>query len=257
MVKIYYGGWAMSFKKPKGRFTWLFWVIVVLFAMNGCELSTQMEGTTEKTYDFEALSFLHMKNHINLTLVQDSMNYIKVIAPENLQKGLKPEISGDSIVLRDKNGMQWKGRYSYDVQMELHFTTMRIMFLFGSGHIDNRDTLHFDLFDIWTNKSSHIIDLTLDANYFHLGLSTGSSDIYISGKANSASVWSTSYSMVNMLELETDIVDVHNNSTNHIYVYPINQLKSLVGYSGNVYYKGSPGIIDTSRTGSGNTFSYP
>ena len=110
--------------------------------------------------------------------------------------------------------------------------------------IDN-DTVysypHYFVLNI--KEGSGDIDLTFNCQVLKTVFSNGTSKVTLRGMAGYAEHYMRSYGTIHAENLNTNIVKVHSQSTNDIYVWARNELEAHLSSIGNVYYKGNPWIM--------------
>ena len=223
------------------------------FLIVSCEMDKYADSITEVRYDFDLVRMINVKNDINVILVQDSLNYISVSAPEEMQELVKPEFKGDTIALTNNNKGKILNRYGYEVTVEVHFTDLKVLFLQGGGKISNIDTIQLDYLGIWTNGAIGQMHMNCEIGNIHLGLSTGNIEMVLKGKTDFLEIWTTSYVVMDFLKLDSKKVSIRNNSPTDCYVNVQEHLVSNVQSVGNVYYKGNPPVLEIKETGKGKT----
>jgi len=230
--------------------------ILILIALldvliSGCENKDLNDEINERIYSFDTLDLLNVKNDIHVILIQDSLNYILISAPEEMQPDLSPIMEEDDIILENRSRNKIFNRYNQRVEAELHFSDFRYLFYQGAGDITSNDTIRMERFQIASNGATGTIDLWVDIKGISMGLSTGTLDVILRGKADAVSVWSTSYTKLDLLELDAKKVNIRNNSPSDNYVKALESLNAKVQSIGNIFYSGEPSTINLEETGSG------
>ena len=222
-----------------------------MILLNSCNFDNSQDDVTSKDYYFDSLRVINLKNDIHMILIQDSLNFIRMLAPENRHDEVEPEFISDTVILTNKKGLEIFNRYNHKIEAEIHFSTLNYIFHQGGGEIRSEDTIRLHNFSIATNGASGNIMITVDTDYLGIGLSTGTLQLNVKGKTDILSIWSTSYALPDFYSLKASKVVARNNSSVDFYMNVTDNLKAETQYLGNIYYKGNPTVTEIKESGSG------
>jgi hypothetical protein len=86
---------------------------------------------------------------------------------------------------------------------------------------------------------------------------TGVANVTLQGQTQKAILFNQGLGVIDARNLITAEAYVNNSSINDVYVYSDGYLFGYIQFSGNIYYKGTPGLIDDEIIGSGKILPIP
>lgn len=226
-------------------------ILILGLFLFSCEYLKKDYNLKEEITLYPEIRMIYLENDIDILIVQDTIDFIKIISPDNLINGVKQVVKGDTITLLNENRSQIIDRYGYKITAEVHSKNLYYVYFKGSGTVESKDTLKMDSFQVTTMNATGNINLKFKGNYLRLVHSTGAVDVHISGSVNTLSVWTATYGRVDLSNFIAKRVTVTNISTNDIFVYASEYLEAMIEYTGNIYYYGKPGEIKIEKKGSG------
>lgn len=246
-------------------------IIVLLFSLvsltlGSCskfeEIFTNGEPMTQDRISEQPYHVVCMYNNINVELIQSNRQHIEITCPENLIDRITTEVTGDTLIIRNENSLNWLRSYDYECNMKVYFDSLRRIEYASIGDLICRDTIKGfasmdTLQDIMGNDSTILkttefvlavtegcgdIDLTFDCDVIRDLFSNGTSCVTLRGKSSYSEHLLRSYGVVHAEELHSNFVRVQSNTTNDAYVWARTKLTVWINTIGNVYYKGHPYI---------------
>lgn len=207
---------------------------------------------SSKIIEFSSLSTIDVYDDISLNLIQDSLNYLEIKDYKNTIKDI--EVTFDSGELSIKNNTSCKifRTRKKHPSINLHFSSIKKLNLYGSGNINSVTTWSQDSIDIFSEEAAATLALDVKANDVHLYLKNGAIDGAIKGSSQSVYCYQSGYSLVQLNELITPYLHFAAATTGDVKVYSSSFLHIELWNTGNVFYYGNPTnilITEQHRTG--------
>lgn len=231
-----------SCKKPENRKCWKF-----------------AGDKTELIHYTGSFGQLYLTEHISYVLVQDSVEYLKVIGGENMVNLVHFNVSDDKLSIENKNKCGFLRKYSKSkITVEIHFKNLYNIDYRGSEPLTNKDTLKIDYLTLLVMDGSSSANLTVNSLIVRGVVAHGFGDFTLSGKTNylELDVRSNGYCDTRNLIVKDSVtavsrtvVDIKLNANNC-------KLKAETEMAGNIYYTGLPTAIKILKYGTGNVYPY-
>jgi hypothetical protein len=125
-----------------------------------------------------------------------------------------------------------------------------------SGNINTIDTLYADNFVLNDHSGSGTINLKLVSGTSSFNMYSGPIDLIITGRSGVSNLYSNGYGKADLSNFPSANFSITNNSTNDCYINVYDDLNAQIGNIGSIYYTGSPSILTTNITGSGQLIKY-
>lgn len=165
----------------------------------------------------------------DVTVVADDEYFVIVKGYSNLVPIYKTKVNGDRLILEFKEGY-WNVRND-NITVEVHTPYVDKVSLNGSGSIYVDAGYDHERLDANINGSGNVEVARSTFRYM---------DVFINGSGN-----------FNAETTEVNNVYVKISGSGDAWVYVLDYLRVRISGSGNVYYRGNPGTIDTDVSGSG------
>jgi hypothetical protein len=201
-------------------------------------------------------SHLHVHPHVEVVLVQDSLNYVEWLAGKNLQSFLTATIENDTLQLRNQNRCRFLRYRNGEVRAVVHFTSLKEL------HLDNSETVY--TYTKWTQEDLLIflkegvgkVNLMLDAQKVTVRNNYGWQTLRLSGTAVSLFVDLDGSAALEAPALQVqDSVTFRSNSPLSSWLRADQiKLKAQLYGEGNLYYSGTPLLILKSEYGNGKVY---
>jgi hypothetical protein len=239
------------------------WILIlILLLTNSCkkEGAGCFQGAGKTVVeDRPAAGFttIELQDNINLSLSHsNSNNSVQVESGKNLIKGIKTEISGGVLTIRNENWCNWMR--SFDVPLNVHVSVGKLDSLVyrGSGDITCMNHLQNDSIkiDVWEGAGS--IQLKLSNEKTKLIVHQGTVDLTISGSSWVGILASNGYGFLDCQALNTQYTYLGTTSPNHCYVNAQQYLSVEINNIGDVYYSGDPRTVDLQTSSTGELIKY-
>lgn len=204
---------------------------------------------------------LYVYNNINITLVNSDTSKIEITTGENLMGNIIAEIIDGALFLKNENTLNWIRSYDIPLEAKIYYKSSISNVIYESvgslkseDYIINDSTSHFNLI---IEDGNGDIDLKINCKDFYLTSYLGSSNVTLEGSSNYSYIIHKGFGPIHSEAFPADEIDIHNYSTNNIFIQCEKKLNSNIYGYGNVYYKGHPEIESyISPNAQGNLIQY-
>jgi hypothetical protein len=214
-------------------------------------------GTIEKTQlPLASFSYLHIHPHIEVVLVQDSLNYIEWLAGNHLQSFLSATIEKDTLQLRNENRCGFLRYRRGDVKAVVHFTTLKELHLDNSEAVRNSNKWTADNLLIFLKEGVGAVNLQIDAQKATVRNQYGWQTLRLSGAASALFVDLDGSAALEAPSLMVqDSISFRSESplSSSIRADQI-KLKAQLYGEGNLYYFGTPLVLLKAEYGTGKVY---
>lgn len=225
-------------------------------SLTDCKLTTG-EITTEYR-DIEIFNNILLKDNVNIILEKSDTSSVIVEAGANLLGGISTVVNDlGTLEIRNNNKCDWARDFSTPINVYIKYNNIDTIEYRSIGSITTKDTLRTDTLLVRVMEGAGKIDITIDVVRLYCQIHYGTADIIMNGKCGLSFVYSASFGLVDLRDLETTIVYVTNRSSNNVFVNSNYTLGAEIASIGDIYYKGNPSNITFDRTGSGNLIQLP
>ena len=220
-------------KKPNERSCW---------KSNGevSYINTNITTTNNKITVFDDL---------NLILINDSLNEIIIEGPKNLIKLIKIDQKNHQITIKNNNRCDFL-RKDMEINIHYHYKQLDTIILKGYGNVNNNGKINHSIF-INAKDALCSINLKLNNDSNKIIIQNGSTDINLSGNCSYFYFYNEGFGPLKAFELEAKKTHIHSNSISNSEINVTEQLNAEIRNNGNIYYKGTPAIIQTTISGNG------
>lgn len=200
---------------------------------------------TEDRTVTQRFSNIDLDDNVELIIVQDTFQHIKVEAGENIVPGIITENESGTLKIFNANSCDFFRSYKFPLKVYVYTDSLSKITFNGGGNISSTGTLKFPSLTFECLNSGSDVVLNLDNDSVIVFLHTGSTNIYLNGNTQYAYFYSSGNSIVHAENLLSDAVHVNNNSTGDFYVNAVNTLRAEIYMYSTTWYKGNPVITKT------------
>lgn len=195
-------------------------------------------------------SSIDIQSHLNVTLIQDSLNFVEIIGGENIIPEIDCYIDNGILTLKNNAKCNWVRKYS-DIMVFLHFAGINEIDINGEVILSNNDTLYGDSIIVNVYSDISEVSLTLRNKQTKLNIHAGTGNYTFAGKTINSYIYCHGTAFIHAGNLETGFTSVNHQSTGDFYVNVNDILHVILKSTGNLYYKGNPAlhIEEISSTG--------
>lgn len=232
--------------------------ILVLFLAASCskinpgDCFKNSGATTTESRDITEFRYLHMQDNVDVYITYSQDYAIEVRAGKNIIGGIKTEVSGQRLSIRNDNSCNWVR--SYDRPLEVHVKTpvLDSIVYMASGNLTFTNQFRSDSIKLDVLEGAGSISLWLDMQRSKFNLHYGTVDLNVKGYSNVSFLYSGGYGPANLRNLSTAFSFLTSNSTNNCYIRASLELEATIQNVGDVHYWGDPATLSLDRSGSGN-----
>jgi hypothetical protein len=217
-----------------------------------CFKSAGEEVTTEVS--LPSFNQLFLGPHINFTLVQDTTEYMRIKAGENLIKHVTSELIDGVLEIRNTNKCNFLRSYKKQIDVELHIKNLTRIQYEGTKPLYCSNTLQQPELRLVIRDGAGKVNLNFQGARLHTVVTNGWGNFDLNGSVDylkleiGGSGFGSTYDMqVN------DSLHVISNSSENVKVNADGILfRCETNSRGNIWYKGYPTFLDFNRYGDGD-----
>lgn len=201
-----------------------------------------------------SFSRLYLHEHMEFVLVQDSIEKITITGGENMLNFIEATVTDGLLDIQNKNKCSFLRSYKKKIIVEIHFKSLINILFQGTLPLTNRGVLKFDWLTFLLKDGAGSVNLNLEAESLHATISHGWGDFTFSGKTKKANITVRSNGFCDTYGLEvSDVLTVISKTPGAVKVNADgSKIKAQIDADGNIYYIGSPAMIELNRYGNGN-----
>ena len=192
-----------------------------------------------------SFQYLYIHPHIEVALLQDSLNYVEWQAGSNLLSFLTAEIESDTLQLHNKNGCRFLRYQKGKVKAVVHFTSLKELHLANSEAVRTVNTWLADDLLIYLKEGVGIVDLNINAQKVSIRNNYGWQKLQLAGNASSlfvdldGSSWLQASSL-----LLADSISFRSTSPLSSWICAGQlKLKAQLYGTGDLFYTGTPSVL--------------
>lgn len=174
----------------------------------------------------------------------DTSYIIRVSAPENWMSGIYTTVNNGRLKIEQDSHTDW---FWGKVNIYISHTVYDEIYLSGSGDVDGSSAMQFSSF---SHYGSGDVALTVNSNTVDL-INQGSGDIYFNGAVPQLSIQLKGSGDLNFKDLNTVKSTITSTGSGDIRISVSDTLTVSITGSGDVYYWGTPSVLQSNITGSG------
>ena len=205
-----------------------------------------------------SFQYLSIHPHIEVALVQDSLDYIEWQAGAHLLPFLSAEIQADTLQLHNKNGCKFLRYRNGQVKAVAHFSSIKELHVSNSDAIQTQQQWFANDLLIFLKEGVGTVDLNITAQKVTVRNNYGWQTLKLSGTVGSLFVdLDGSSSLQAASLLATDSISFRSISPRACYISADQLLvKAQLYGAGNLYYHGQPSQILKTEYGTGRVLAH-
>ena len=187
--------------------------------------------------------FQHIELHgkVDLRLHNAPDYHVTVTSGEKLIGKVTTEVKDGLLRIDNENKCNWVRNFDNQFEVNVYSPPFyRIFVNNSSGNVYMEDTLINNefFFESWGSTGNYY--LKLNCGTTKLSLQTGPASLNATGKTSVAYLRNSGGGRFDALQMNADDIYSTNNGTNDLLLYPNKLLDAVIGFSGDIYYKGNP-----------------
>lgn len=239
-------------------------IIVSLVSFSSCKKGTFPDcfyatgDITTQSRAIEKFSKIILRNNVNLILEKSNTNNIVVEAGTNLISNISTLVNENGVLeIKNDNNCNWIRSFDKPINVYLKYTNIDTIEYQSIGDVTTKNTLITDTLWLAAYEGAGEININIDVKTLHCALHYGTLDIIIKGNSGLSYVYSASFGLVNLIELESKFVYANNKSSNDVYLKANSHLGATIENIGNIYYVGNPKTVTFDKIGTGELIHLP
>jgi len=235
------------------------WLIFTLFGLMACKKAEDRRcvksagETTTISVSVDSFEKIFVGPNLNLVLVQDSLNEMRITGGENLVKFISSDVADGLLRIENENRCNFLRSYKHELTVEVHFTTLSEINFEGTKPLRCASPISGNNLSVFIRDGAGLVDLDVDYNNVNMTVTNGWGNFDISGLANSLNLnirnngFGTTYGLsvanqVNVISNTAGLLKVNTEGADCQV-----QIQSV----GDVWYIGSPDSMDFTNLGEG------
>ncbi|MBL4592681.1 MAG: DUF2807 domain-containing protein [Flavobacteriales bacterium] len=239
----------------KGKYQILFIVFLSVGLLSCRKDSACLKGTgkiiTEQRVISSDVTSIKTKDNIDIVITYSNEPSLRIEAGENLIPFINTDISDGELSLSSDNKCSMLRNYDTPIVVYVSLPNLTNIDYTGQGIITSSNTLNYSDFTFETRNGTGSINLDLNSTNVSIIQHTGPADITLTGTTNNLYAYSGRQGWQYLNNISANNVHVNNAGSGDIIVRAINNLLVELTYIGNIDYYGSPNVIVSVHTGSG------
>ncbi|ASS48123.1 MAG: hypothetical protein A3D31_00460 [Candidatus Fluviicola riflensis] len=234
-------------------------VCLVVLGFTGCKKPEDRKcfkstgEDTELEIPLTEFDRLKLNSHVSYLLIQDSTDKVVIKGGKNVVKLVECKVTDKLLEITNKNKCAFLRNAKRELLVEIHFTNIINIHYEGSEYLKSEGTLNLDYFTLMVRDGAGPVELTLNSKVIDADISHGWGDYTLHGTTEFARISARSNGFCDVYDLTvTDSLYVASETPGHVRVRA--EGIPLYGYiksSGDVFYQGTPSVINIVQTGSG------
>lgn len=199
----------------------------------------------------DQFSEVEVRGDLPLKIVPASEQKVEIAFGENLTEYITTTVVDGKLKIKNEVKCAWLRDLSKKPQVTVFIDSLRYLYKEGAGDVEFADTLRSSSFFYEQRNLAGAVHILYHGPEIKLALHTGYTRCTVAGQAKTVELYSNTVGSLDARALKTEYCAVHNSSISDMYVYSSGYLFAAISGEGDVYYKGSPGLIDSDITGTG------
>jgi hypothetical protein len=239
------------------KITGIFILLTLLLSCSRDSCPVSAGTTTSEIRNLSSFREIVLYDKINVILTPDTVQLIRVEAGANLLAGISTHVAEGTLTIQDNNGCKLLRTGASTANVYISTGQLQKISYYAAGNVSSTDTLRAGSFTVDCLYGSGSINLKLVADSASAIVRTENAVISLSGYGNYAYVYCEEAGSVNLFQFTSHAVYVESKTVRDIDVHVTGNLQANILYKGNVYYMGSPPMIQTQITNTGQLIHTP
>ena len=205
---------------------------------------------TTEVRDLNAFTEIRIGNNkINIIITQANKYQVEVTAGSHLIGSITTEVKDGKLYIENENKCNFVRSYKKEITVHVYLPVLLNIYHDGTGKITSTNNLTADTLDVIT-KSAGDVDLLVNCYTVRTHLHS-CADITLTGTSHDNICYATGNGFFNAQNLSSVYTWVFDNTTGDIHVSVTGLFIVDIESIGDVYYSGSPAVLQQELNGSG------
>lgn len=204
--------------------------------------------------DLGSYSSIDIKDDFEITIVQDSVNFVKLTGGKNVLPKIITEVNEGVLFIENTNKCVPVRSFKREIQLEIHVFDLKLIHNEGVGDINSLGILNFPKLTLEVVNGIGNINLELSTENFETYIHSGAIDLTVSGLSDEVYIYNAGLGYMFCKNLITSTMHLNHNSTGDAEVFSNYSLIIENDGIGNVYYFGNPTLVSSSNGLKNNVF---
>ncbi len=208
--------------------------------------------------EIESFNSIAIGSKLEVTLIQDTANYIEIIGFQNLNSKVKIEVEDQKLKLENTNKCDFLRKYdAKTLQVRIHFIELNSITFKGTAPLYTEGIITGNNLELEALDGASTINLNIDVQTFIAYQGEGFSDFKVTGQCNYSRINLANNGYCDLLGLKIqDRLSFTNESQadGKINIDGTTSVQLQTTSAGNILYKGLPINITTSELSTGKIY---
>lgn len=208
---------------------------------------------TVKEVEVESFQSLFLGAHINFVLVQDTEEKIVVLGGKNVVNFISSNVVDGKLTIQNNNKCNFLRSYKKSITVEVHLIDISSIDYEGTHPLTCANVLTCPELLIVIKEGAGEFNLNINNDVLKTTISNGWGNMIISGTTKYARLEATSNGFIDSYGLTIqDSIHAISKTPGTVKINVANALlRSETSSSGDIWYKGTPTLIDHNQYGTG------
>ena len=221
----------------------LFLIAIVLFTSCKKEACfSEAGGEVIVTRATTAFHEIDVNDNVNVVLTQDTMESIRVSAPQHLEPNISTTIENGILILKNEATCTWLRDASEKATVYVHLKKLDKILYAGSGQVTSTNTLMADNLMLYSKEGAGNIELTLNARQTLSYIMDENADFILHGTSDVCWSYTASRGTIDFADFVVKKMIIEYGGVRDATIHVTDSLNSIIYYKGNLFYKGAPSI---------------
>lgn len=202
------------------------------FGEAGAEVSVTRAAT--------AFHQIDVYDNMDVSLTQDSVEQITVVAPQHLEPNITTFIENGVLTLKNEGSCTGLRSASEKAKVYVHVKKLDKLVYAGSGNITSTNTLVGHHIMFYSETGAGNIEVTLDAAQTSSFIMDENADFTFHGKSDICFSYTASRASIDFSDFIVKKMIIEYGGVRDATIHVTEDLNSIIYYKGNLYYKGQP-----------------
>jgi hypothetical protein len=185
---------------------------------------------------------IELYNNINLVLKQDTVEKLKVEGGRHLLPNISTNIEGGALIIRNNISCNWLRNPNEVITVYASVKRLEEVLYNGSGNITSTNTLTSDRLFFYSHEGAGNVNVSMQAGLGGAYIHQENADITLSGSCTRFFSYTNARGTIDFKNLQVAQMVIEYGGVRDATIQVTDSLNAILYHTGNLYYKGSPGV---------------